>query len=292
MPEHSLAGHQIVEWDPGGSSMATRTGVRRGFTLIELLVVIAIIAVLISILLPALKGAREAARRAKCMSNQRQIGLALQMYAEAYKEYTPRESGFSQPPSVSNPALYDPPWPYVLRPFFDLNLAYVSPLIDMNGGVGDQYVRSEYYKDPSRPKDAHNIHYVDNGMAFRAPGMVNTYAKRPTKMSRYPRPYDTLYLACFTDDPNQLYVNNVYGPGATDWTIAIFYDMHHEPNVTGSIPNVYQYTQRIAPKRHGNGANGVFLDGHARGVPTDEITRIDRWDDHDYIPDGPPVPYP
>jgi prepilin-type processing-associated H-X9-DG protein/prepilin-type N-terminal cleavage/methylation domain-containing protein len=272
---------------------ATRpTRAHPAFTLIELLVVIAIIALLIGILLPSLKGAREAARRAKCLSNQRQLGLCLGMYAETYKEYTPRESGFTQPPNITNIALYDPPWPYVLRPFYDLGLAYISPTIDQNGGVGDLYARSEYYKDPSRPKDRHNVHYVNNGISFRGPGLINTYAKRPTRMSRYPRPSDTLYLSCFTDDQDQVFANNVYIAGATDWSIAIFYDMHHEPNVTGTNPTVYQYIQRIAPTRHGNGCNGLFLDGHARGVPKQEITDINRWDDHDYNRDGPPLRWP
>ncbi len=56
---------------------------RRGFTLIELLVVIVIIAILVAILLPAVQAAREAARRATCLSNLRQIGLAVQQYYEA-----------------------------------------------------------------------------------------------------------------------------------------------------------------------------------------------------------------
>src|ERR1051326_6389239 len=57
---------------------------RTGFTLIELLVVIAIIAVLAAILFPVFARAREKARQTTCLSNQRQIGLALLMYAEDY----------------------------------------------------------------------------------------------------------------------------------------------------------------------------------------------------------------
>ncbi len=62
---------------------------RRGFTLIELLVVIAIIAILAAILFPVFAQAREKARQSSCMSNMKQIGLAIVQYTQDYDETFP-----------------------------------------------------------------------------------------------------------------------------------------------------------------------------------------------------------
>src|SRR5579862_8575103 len=78
---------------------------RSAFTLIELLVVIAIIAILASILFPVFAQARAKARQATCLSNMKQIGLGILMYAEDYDETMPGDT------PLNTNGLSDPRWP-------------------------------------------------------------------------------------------------------------------------------------------------------------------------------------
>src|SRR5436309_1371596 len=100
------------------SPRGTRTGV--GFTLVELLVVIGIIAILIAMLLPALSATRRQGNSVKCLSNLRQLGLAVQVYAGQYKNGLPllamdtNKKGELCPPAVEEVNYY---WPDFVLPF-------------------------------------------------------------------------------------------------------------------------------------------------------------------------------
>lgn len=130
---------------------------RRGFTLIELLVVIAIIAVLIALLLPAVQAAREAARRIHCVSNLKQIGIALHGYHDNHNTF----------PAGGWIALYNQPltsnmnmgWSAVVLPWLEQNVVYsgLNLSVRYNTAINSTaaYTVLSIYLCPSEPRTSY-----------------------------------------------------------------------------------------------------------------------------------------
>ncbi len=100
-----------------------------GFTLIELLVVIAIIAILAAILFPVFARAREKARQSACLSNLKQLGLAVQMYAQDYDETLPFGRMYYGPATViNNTTIYSrPTWISQIMPYVQNEQIFICP---------------------------------------------------------------------------------------------------------------------------------------------------------------------
>lgn len=117
----------------------TRTE-RRGFTLIELLVVIAIIAILAAILFPVFAQAREKARATSCLSNMKQLGMGMQMYATDYDgKINAISSWFCSDQSPAVPAMQqEGSWQALscYAPYIKNNQVYICPSIGQNVSYG------------------------------------------------------------------------------------------------------------------------------------------------------------
>ena len=146
------------------ASRQTKRFLRSAFTLIELLVIIGIISILAAILLPTFAHVREMGRRAVCTSNLRQLGQAVQMYAQDYDD---------QFPYGGDPCdLYTSGWAGTP---FDKQVAGMQPLND---------IMAPYLHTPSLWRCPSDVGYTTCGSA----GNVSLYAS-PTGYDDYGMSY-------------------------------------------------------------------------------------------------------
>ncbi len=131
---------------------------RKGFTLIELLVVIAIIAILAAILFPVFARAREKAKQTSCLSNMKQMGLAMLSYAQDYDERFMRYAGYRAPTIVldDNPDVYAYWWqqlmPYMMNEQILACPADTNTTVRSGGGVDSRH-NIDYTVNTYLPQD-------------------------------------------------------------------------------------------------------------------------------------------
>jgi len=216
----------------------------QGFTLIELLVVIAIISILAAILFPVFARAREQARKASCMSNLKQIGLAVMMYAEDYDETYPMASM-----GYTGGAYFD-----VLQPYIKNEQVWICPTAgeiksgtDRKGSGGYVWnICGTAYSGSGS---------TGNGMGWK-PDKPCTKSGNPfIKLAAVPFAAQTVLIS----DPS----SNGYAGNGTQLA-PVIYGIDYLPVLHGGRVGPF-YKSPVEPltSREGGG-NYLFADGHVK----------------------------
>lgn len=227
----------------------------RAFTLIELLVVIAIIAILAAMLLPALAKAKDKAKKTYCLNNLHQMGIGLFMYAHDNDDYIPRgDSGGATP------------WWKILSP-------------ELGARSTTDYDKVKLYLCPSYPDKQQLVCYMVNAWSFKSPtDPVGGELHGLTKLSRFQRPAETIYLADGESGSWLPVVTTNSAGNASGWN-DVWHTLHL-PYTSGSRKNLNDQ-RRVALARHGAGPNILFFDGHSGWKRSLDIT-IDDWREQRY----------
>lgn len=209
---------------------------KSGFTLIELLVVIAIIAILAAILFPVFARAREKARQTSCLSNLKQLGLGVAMYAQDYDGFHPTMywipiAGYNSGVSRGGLTVLDAINPYVKNAQI-FRCPSSSEVVYTTNGVSQvsNYMFSCYV-------------VLNGGATNRA--LLNNSFSGPTGRTDYPGPY--------TFDPANVLLMSEYPGTYRTW-----------------VP----YWGTTNPTPHNEGQNMAFGDGHAKWMSRSQLISI------------------
>jgi len=176
----------------------------KGFTLIELLVVIAIIAILAAILFPVFAKAREAARKTQCVSNLRQMGTALLMYAQDYDETYPNRR-FASAASPKGDDVYS--WRTVIQPYVKNRQLFTCPSNPSNQTASTDpsfkisYAGNFNYGDQPRPGSPQVFSVLGNGLFGNSlsPGVSMAAVPAPSQLISVVEIYRVPYVTFMID---------------------------------------------------------------------------------------------
>ncbi|HEY5914076.1 MAG TPA: DUF1559 domain-containing protein [Verrucomicrobiae bacterium] len=229
---------------------------QRAFTLIELLVVIAIIAILAAMLLPALARAKQKARQTACLSNMRQIGIAVVMYTDDHKGLLPYGYDYTWP---GQQLLYW--WQDLCRPYIKSEAVYSCPSALPHATWSD-------LRPPGTPKPLVKDYLCNaQGGAYPASGQPNWVGANGPFINNWGNPSRS--MAEIQDPPGTIAICDGHTNVFEIWRLEqvdAWFNAGFGPAYFGDSPDTKNPTTGHIAKRHGGGFTAAFADSHAEFI--------------------------